>query len=66
MHSDMEENWDAYQEVYKTPNMGTNLEPRSLRQKNGLQNIGCFQWEWECEEGQGVHKDVLGIEDDFQ
>jgi hypothetical protein len=27
MHFDMEENRDANQEVYETPNMGTILEP---------------------------------------
>ncbi len=37
-------------------------------EKNDLQGIEFLQWEWECEEkhGQGVHKNVMGTEDDFQ
>jgi hypothetical protein len=34
MNSNMEENWDANQEVYETPNKGTILEPRDLLDSN--------------------------------
>jgi hypothetical protein len=34
MNSNMEENWDADQEVYETPNKGIILEPRDLLDSN--------------------------------
>ncbi len=33
MNSHLEENKDAYQEMYETPNKGTTLEPKSLQTK---------------------------------